>query len=769
MEPANNNILPVTEAGYPSSPGPVGAAPALSIAQLLWALRRAWQWPVIGCLLGLTVAISYVATVTTPYKSSARILLDRSVNRYLQTNRILDEPSFDETEIASQVYLLSSDDVVVPVVRSKDLIHDSEFVASPPETGARISSHIDDLKKFIKRSIGWNVAPPIDPDAALERSVVDGVLRRLTVYREDVANVINVSFESQDPNKAANIANAIAESYIATTLQRKLRSTKIVSQWLQERLKELKTQAMEADQALQEYKISNNLIVAGKSGLPSSDVLLNLNSQLANARLAVAEAKARLDRIQQARGDSVVHMMMVDSTLNPASPRSGAINLALNNSDISKLRLQYRELSSKASEIEAIVGPQHIAVVKLRERIEELRKSIQEEEKQITEAYASEYQMATVRENEIAASKTQSLQEVETGSQAQVTMRELESAAETLRNLYNSFLQKFNEMSTIQTQTIPIQSASILTRASPPLYKSYKKPAVILAGSMMLGLLLGAGAVVGREWAAGVFRTPKAVEQIAELPCLVLPMVSTNRGWFRRSERSPIEEFTLDAPYSRFTETLRNLKALIGAAKPADGATVIGIVSSVSKEGKTTVAANLAALITQSSGAHTLIVDADLHMRSLTGRLAPDAQAGLIEALEDPSQLASVVSKRPRSGLDVLPCAAADRIPNAAELLGSPKMEQLLLAARKSYDYILVEIPPIMSVVDIKMIERFIDCFIFVVEWGQTKQNLVREALSEADMIRERLVGVVLNKADPAALRSIESYKGNRYRDYYQE
>ena len=134
--------------------------------------------------------------------------------------------------------------------------------------------------------------------------------------------------------------------------------------------------------------------------------------------------------------------------------------------------------------------------------------------------------------------------------------------------------------------------------------------------------------------------------------------------------------------------------------------------------------------------------------------MAPDAREGLIEALVDPSRLATLVSKRQRSGLDVLPCALSARVPNAAELLGSPKMEQLLAAARKSYDYIIIEIAPIMSVVDIKMIERFIDGFIFVVEWGQTKRSLVLEALSEAQIIRERLIGIVLNKADPIALRT---------------
>jgi succinoglycan biosynthesis transport protein ExoP len=207
---------------------------------------------------------------------------------------------------------------------------------------------------------------------------------------------------------------------------------------------------------------------------------------------------------------------------------------------------------------------------------------------------------------------------------------------------------------------------------------------------------------------------------------------------------------------------------LINTARLGDGVKVIGVVSSVPKEGKTTIAANLAALMIASSGARTLIIDSDVHLRQLTAKLAPDAREGLIEALVDPSRLRTLVSTR-RSGLDVLPCALSARLPNAAELLGSPEMEQLLVAARQAYDYIVIEIAPIMSVVDMKMIERFIDRFVLVVEWGQTKRSLVLEALSEAEIIRERVVGIVLNKADPLALRTIEAYKGDKFRDYYRE
>ena len=179
----------------------------------------------------------------------------------------------------------------------------------------------------------------------------------------------------------------------------------------------------------------------------------------------------------------------------------------------------------------------------------------------------------------------------------------------------------------------------------------------------MLGLFLGAGAAVGREWLADVFRTPKAVEQVTGIHSVVLPMVEAKQeraAWFRKTKRMPIEEFVLDAPYSRFTETLRNVKALIDAAPATNGARVIGVVSSVSKEGKTTVAANLAALLISSSKARTLIVDADLHLRHLTATLAPDAREGLIEALDDPSRLAALVCKKAALGAGCLAVRSLD-------------------------------------------------------------------------------------------------------------
>jgi succinoglycan biosynthesis transport protein ExoP len=711
------------------------------------------------------LGISYAAMVPTPYKSSARILIDRGLNRYLQTNKIVDEPTFDDAEIATQAYILTSDSVIAPVVRSMNLTSDSEFVGRPSAPNSQNSLSISKPEKVAEQSIGGTDGAEVAmTDNALERIAIESVINRLTVSREDTA-VINVSFESVDANKAANIANAIADTYLENTAETNLKATKVVSKWLQDRLSQLQKQAMDADRALQEYKIANS---TGKGTL-TNDELANLNTQLGTARGAVAEAKVRLDQIRKASPETLMNMALGDTATNPE--KWGAANVTLNNAEISKLRAQYRELAAKATEIESLVGPSHLAVIKYRKRMQEVRDAIKEEEQRIADGYAGEYQLAATREKELASTLSQSLGNVETSSHAEVSMRELQSSAEALGNLYNSFLQKFKEINTIQTETIPLQSARIIARATPPRHKSFKKPAAVLLGSVALGFFLSAGTLLGREWVSGVFRSSKGVERTTGLYCVVLPKVKAKQQQRSASGTNgmPIEEYVLDAPFSRFAEALRDIKALINKDHDEHGAKVIGVVSSVSKEGKTTIAANLAGLMIASTKARALVIDADLHMRSLTAKLAPDADEGLIEALEDPSRLATIISKRPRSGLHVLPCPTPGRVPNAAELLGSAKMEKLMLAARDAYDYIIIEVAPIMSVVDLKMIERFIDGFIFVVEWGQTKRKVVLEALSEADIISQRLMGIVLNQADPAALRIIESYKGNRRDDYYQD
>ena len=745
-------------------PAPPVGSPLGGVTQVLATLRRAWRFPVLGALIGLTIGLCYIALTPTLYKSTARILLDTSMGRYLQASKLADEPIFDEAQIASQIYILSSEGIILPVIRSMDLVRDSEFVGSPISTPSTFWQPVKDAIKRLKGLMGWgDDTRTVDTETALEQKALETFSQRLSVYREDVPSVITIAFSSKDPNKAAEIANAIADTYIASTMENKLKSTKLVGQWLQDRMMNLKVQTAAADRALQDYNVANNLVTTNK-GLLDSDQISDWNSQLANARIATAQAKARLDAIKQSASNAK-QTPGANGASNGTNP-----NVALNNSDIVKLRAELRDVTAKTTEAESEFGRNHAAVVKLRKRMDELRASIRDQEQLISDSYANDYQMAKARENELASSLAKLVEQAGANSEAQVKARELESAAETLRTLYNSVLQKYREINTLQTETFPIESARIITKAAPALYKSNKKAAAVLGGGLMLGFLLGAGAALGKEWAADVFRTPKAVEEWTNIHCAILPTIERkHRGAGKRGEPTPLAEYVLDAPFSRFTESLRSVKASICAAQLLEGAKVIGVISSLPEEGKTTIAANLAALMVASSGARTLLIDSDVHLRRLTAELAPHAHQGLVEALVEPTRLASLVVRRKRSGLDILPCVLPSRVPNAAEILGSPKMELLVAEARRTYDYIIIEVAPIMSVADIKLVERFVDKFVFVVEWGHTKKSLVIEALTELQVIRDRILGIVLNKVDFLGIQSIEANRGSRFANYYHE
>ena len=729
------------------------ARPSIGVTDILETLRRSWRFPVFGFVIGLVLGAAYLVTAANPYKSTARVLVDRSMSRYLQTNKIVDQPTFDESEISSQQYVMTSDSVILPVVRSLGLTRDSEFVGQPKMGGARIFDYLRNLTGSLASSFGMRGAAAEDPEASLERSAVEAVSKRLTAAREDIANVINVSFESEDRNKAAEIANAIADSYVVTTMTAKLDATKVASKWLQDRLIELKKQAENADRLLQDFKTKNNLKTNGSG----PEERANLAIQLANAQIATAEAKSRLDRIRQKTGDEITTMTNIDGRNNNA--KAGMISpgelFSLTNNELIRLRAQYRDLSARSADIESHVGPGHPVSQKFRRQANDIKIAIKAEEQRIADSYTNEYQVAKARETEIAAN----VASLQGGTTAGSQLRELESSAEALHKVYDNTLQKYKEVNTIETETIPLQSARVIARAVPALQKKSKKGWIALAGGMMLGLFMGTCAAVGREWVADVLRTSKAVEQVTGNKCVVLPLTKTT---------SPIEEFVLDEPYSRFAEALRKVKSLIDINKRVHGAKVIGVLSSLPKEGRTTVSANLAALMAEASGARTLLIDGDLHVRGLSSALVPDAREGLLEALENPIQLPRLISRRQRSGVHVLPCVASGRIPNSAELLGSPMMAQLLALARKSYDHIIIEIAPVMSVVDVAMIERFVDQFVFVVEWGETKRSVVLEALVDASPARDRLTCMILNKADLVAIQKIESYKGINAGVYYQ-
>src|ERR1700730_11451500 len=237
--------------------------PATGILDIRGTLRRRWRFLVAGCLIGLTLALAYIALATRLYTSTASILSDTKMNQNLQSQKIIEGTSIDTALMDSQVQIISSDSIILPVIKSMNLTHDSEFVGPPDALGEQILWQIKQLIDRVTQALGLNDNNTIDSEAFLERTAVETFLKRLAPKREELSYVVDIAFTSEDPNKAAKIANAVADVYIAANLVARNQSTKMASKWLQDRLIELKAQATDADRALQSYKSSNNLVDTG--------------------------------------------------------------------------------------------------------------------------------------------------------------------------------------------------------------------------------------------------------------------------------------------------------------------------------------------------------------------------------------------------------------------------------------------------------------------------------------------------------------------------
>ena len=719
------------------------ATAQVDVADMVGIVRRGWLYIVAGTLIGVGAAIAALSTMPPLYTANTRIVFERTVAKYLQTNRVTDGPSVDDGDTWGQIYIIASETNILPVVRSLGLAEDPEFNGARDETSlrARVRGLVHEGLQFVR-----GTAPLPEVAGNPEKIALDGVLRNLSVTRGDVPNLISVSFTSRDPVKAAKIANAVVEAYQAGNIATKVNSTKIVSTLVQDRVTELKRQAADAERAVLEYRMAHNLAGTGGSGL-TGDQLASLQGHLTTARVAMAEAKARVDRIS-AGGD----------VSGPFTP---------DNELISRLRTQYLELSSRATDVESRVGQGHLAAVKMRSRMAEVQAAIADEQKRLAGSFNREYELARARYEELAATVSQEVTEKGSNSGVQARIKELDSAAETLRTLYNRMLERATDTNRlVDTQPSITPDARVVTHATPPAQTdASKKRFLILAGGSVLGFFLGSALLLLRNFPFGVFRTAQQVSRATGLACAVLPRV------VRRNDQAALKvgEYALDTPYSRFAETLRSIWALINVAQRETGAKVICVVSSVPGEGKTTVATNLASHFSSHTSARVLLIDADFHRHSLSDRVAPQATVGLKEALDEPTDFAKYVVRKERLKLDVLPCPLPNRIPNAAELLGAPAMQKLIDTARDTYDLVVIEAPPMAAVIDFKMISRHCDAFIFVVEWSKTSQRLVLECLGDASEFVDRVLCVVLNKFDPRALKSVERYKGERFQDYYSD
>jgi capsular exopolysaccharide synthesis family protein len=398
-----------------------------------------------------------------------------------------------------------------------------------------------------------------------------------------------------------------------------------------------------------------------------------------------------------------------------------------------------------------------------------LQRAIWDEISRIGESYKSELQIAKTQEESIDKRMGEVFQQSASMRQSQVRLRELETAANTYRGIYETFLSRFTQ--SVQQQSFPTTEARVVTVATPPLARSSPKVSLTLALAAICGLGLGIMSALAREQMNRQIHTRAQLENLLGTSCLaVLPAFPQRRAMLGQSSASresrAFRQISEVAPFSATAEALRYIKVAIDL-NPAGGK-VIGIVSALPGEGKTTVAAGFAAFVAKSGG-RTLLIDADLRNPSMTRTLGYTNAPGLVDMVANQSPFDDLIITDSKHKFDFLPASTRIKPTNSSDILNSAAMKQALKSAKSEYDYVLIDLPPILPVVDVKAVAHLFDGFVLVVEWGSTSTDELLKAVASSSTVSERLLGAVLNKADETIMRRFEGYTDRRYNYYTDE
>ncbi|WP_454630066.1 polysaccharide biosynthesis tyrosine autokinase [Bradyrhizobium cenepequi] len=727
-------------------------------------LRRQYVVIILATSLGMTACLIYLRITPPTYTAQVQVMLENPKTQFMQQQSILAEPTFDLNLFETQVQILKSRGMAVEIINRFKLVDDPDFKPSPRS--------LSSVWQRVRGAFGSSLSNDSEPSVPNEPQ--DGIItafqNRVVVNRISFSNLIEISFSSSNPIRAAEITNAIASAYLGDQEKAKLESNRRARDWMQERLQELGEQALAAERSVSAYKSKNNVVSSGGKPIDEQQVA-DLNSRLVAARAQTSDALAKLNRYE-----AILEANPPNSSTIGNLDAAGAD--ALSSPIITSLRQQYLELERRVAEWAPRFGRDHSAVVNLRNRMRELRASILDEVKRYAETSRSEFEVAKQRQQEIEKQMSGAVEQSRSTNLAEITIRELESKAKSLRSLHETFLQRY--VGSAQQENFPFAQARVMYPAVPPQSKSKPKGPLIMALGLFGGLGLGLGLGLFREMMDRVFRTSGQIESTLGLLCLSLvpalraEKTSTSKAaaWNpdhdtrqrRISAGSTFHRTVVGKPLSRYAESIRAIKLAIDLNPSKASNQVIGITSALPNEGKTTIAASLAQLIAH-SGKSVIIVDCDLRNPSLSATLAPKATAGIVDVVSHGRQIDETIWRDPKTNLAFLPAVSETPVLHTSEMLAADPMRKLFDQLRSTYDYVIVDLPPLTPLVDVRSTTTFIDCFVLVVEWGQTKVEVVKHALHTAPNIHECLIGAVLNKTDIKMMSRYDSHRSDYYRD----
>lgn len=622
------------------------------------------------------------------------------------------------------------------------------------QTQAKIMSSGPLARKVMDQLNLWRNPEPATPDSRLseERAFQEGLKVKLI----EGSHLLQVSYTSEDPARAASVVNAVMSLYVKQNEDDRLDAAKDASGWLGDQLKIVKARLDESMDTLRRYEREHELLTSNpdRERLMNIDAdrLQHLQQELAQLESTRTEKEALYKRVRA--GDT----QLLQSSLLEENLKKEA-----------ELDLQLARLTQK-------FGPNFPQVQRGQEELVEVRRTMAAERERLFKRVEEEYQAASDQEGRIRVETEELRKKIAGGSDQMMEYSVLKRDVELNQQAYEGLLQKLQEATTRASLKTP--TARIVDPAELPAVSSHPELVRNFCFGMLAGMLVGMGLALGENHLRDTINTTAEVESDLNLqllgvvptvqPLSIAPTPAAKKGYFGlgrlgsdpNGKPKPGNWFRLDRDASDryvLSEAISNLRASLMFALEDTKPRAVLFSSSLPSEGKTTISSNLSISLTQ-IGKKVLMIDGDLRRPCLHKVFSVPNRAGLSEYLRGVCEWTEVLQPSSVPGLDLVVCG--ERPENPAELLSSGRMRQIIEQAKLRYDYVVVDSPTLLNMADSRILASYVDNVVLIVRSRATPKLLAKRACANVQGAGATIVGAVLNQQEVRDSEYSYSYYG---------
>lgn len=697
--------------------------------------RAKWRILALAVLVSaLTVFV--VLNMKPVFSAKATLLIEAQQAKAVKIEEVYGINSGQQEYYLTQFEILKSRSIAETVIDKLQLAKHPEFVGKP---GLR--DKVQALMPFLATKPEQTTAA--DQQLRDRERLVAAFIERLSIEPVRKTQLVNIVYEANDPQLAADVANAIGEAYIDSQLSAKMGITQKANDWLGGRLGELRLQLDASEKALQDFRLREGLIdVAGVRSLGSQE-LERLGQEVTQMRSKKAQIDSFVRAVRQFGPNDMSRLeSLPEITAHPG---------------VQQVKAAVISAERKVSELSKLYGPKHPKLISARSELSTIQQNLHEQIEKLINGIAEEANTVSQNLASIEAEMQRSKGQYQDLSGKEAEYQRLSREVETNRQLFDTFMARQKETEVTGNFNSAVARFTDLAVAPVDPIKPNKKLIVILAFVAAIGF----GVIVAfvMESLNDTIKTTREVENVLQQRALgVVPKVLGKKSAVDKNRTF------FDTDVREFSESVRSIRtslSLLGLDRPLQ---VLLVTSSIPEEGKSTVSSNLAFAFKQLES--VLLIDADMRKPTIGKRFGlPSFQPGLANYLSGTESLDDCIVTDEQSGVDILP---AGSIPlNPLELLSGNALPELLTLLRGRYQKIIIDTPPVQAVSDALVVSTHTDASIMVVRADQTRSGLIQLSLAKLVNAHARVVGVVLNDLD---LKLAERYYGNfGYYRYYAE